>query len=471
MRKQVVLICFLIFALILSGCQKSTTKEEKQQNTSNLTTIRVIADSEQAFASFKMEEKKMKEKFGVKFEYYFPNRLNDNLEDFLFASGETYDIYILFPGKIPQYVERDMLLPLDDYIQADSSFEDIVPIYRKIYMNYDDHDYGVVYDGDTHLLFYRKDLFKRYSKEYEKQYGEELLPPKTWEEYDRIAKFLTRDTDNDGKIDIYGTATFSGDAKRYVWFSERFLSMGGHYFDDQMKPMIQGEAGKKALNDWIKLQSSGATPPESMYDWIDLNNVFLHGEVAMVVQWSDTLRFSFDDDTWNSSVKNLVGWSLVPGEIKDAPRGGVWIGRVMGISSQTKNKEKAWQVVQYLASEEASSKAVTSLKTINDPYRNSHFSAEGKGPFPSHQINKEFLSSVQDSLKNTNSDLMIPGGWEYMQVLDRNIGLALIKKVSAEEALNNTAAEWEKITERYGRESQIKYYNQWIDKLEEVRSP
>lgn len=455
---------------ILSGCQKSTTKEEKPKDNPDLTTIKVIADSEQALASFKMEEEKMKEKLGVKFEYYFPNRLNDNLEDFLFASGETYDIYILFPGKIPQYVERNMLLPLDEYIQGDSSFQEIVPIYRNIYMNYDNHDYGVVYDGDTHLLFYREDIFKRYSSEYEKKYGEKLLPPTTWEEYDRIAKFLTRDTDKDGKIDLYGTATFSGDAKRYVWFSERFLSMGGNYFDENMKPAIQGKKGIKALKDWINLESSGATPSKSMYDWIDLNNVFLQGKVAMVVQWSDTLRFSFDDATWNSKVKNMVGWSLVPGELKDASRGGVWIGRVMGISSETKNQEKAWEVVKYISSKEVSSKAVTSLKTINDPYRESHFTAEGKGPFPSETINKKFLQSVQDSLKNTNSDLMIPGGWEYMQVLDRNIGLALINKISAEEALNDTAIEWERITERYGRETQKKYYDQWRDKLEEVHS-
>lgn len=457
--------------LILSGCQKNNTSVDKKADQTSLTTLRVIADSEQALALFKMEEKNMEKKFGIKFEYYFPNRLNDNLEDFLFASGETYDIYILFPGKIPQYVERNMLLPLDSYIQGDSSFDNIIPIYRQIYMNYDNHDYGIVYDGDTHLLFYRKDIFEKYSNEYEEKYGKKLEPPKTWEEYDQIAKFLTRDTNNDGKIDIYGTATFTSDAKRYAWFSERFLSMGGQYFDDQMHPMIQGRKGVKALQEWINLQNSGATPPESMYDWIDLNNVFLHGEVAMVVQWSDTLRFSFDDDTWNSKVKNLVGWSLVPGELKNAPRGGVWIGRVMGISSQTKNQEKAWQVVKYLSSEKVSSKAVTSLKTINDPYRTSHFTAKGKGPFPSHTINKEFLQSVQESLKNTNTDLMIPGGWEYMQVLDKNIGLAMIKKISTVAALENTAAEWEKITDRYGRASQIKYYNQWRKKLEEVRSP
>ena len=29
-------------------------------------------------------------------------------------------------------------------------------------MRFKGHDYGLVYDGDTHLLFYRKDIFEKY---------------------------------------------------------------------------------------------------------------------------------------------------------------------------------------------------------------------------------------------------------------------------------------------------------------------
>ncbi len=59
-----------------------------------------------------------------------------------------------------------MLLPLDAYTSHDPSIQEIIPIYRNLYMHYDGHDYGVVYDGDAHLLFYRKDLFEKYGAEY-----------------------------------------------------------------------------------------------------------------------------------------------------------------------------------------------------------------------------------------------------------------------------------------------------------------
>lgn len=461
----------LLIALILTaGCQPNSEDTKSDGNDTSLPTISIIADSEQALALFQQEEENIKDMFGVKLEYHYPDRLNDNLEDFLFASDKTYDIYMIFPAKIPDYVERDMLLPLDSYIEKAKDIDDILPVYRDLYMKFDNHDYGMVYDGDTHLLFYRKDIFEQYDDEYKKLYGKSLEPPETWEEYDQISKFLTRDTNNDGSTDIFGTAIFGADAKRYVWFAERFISMGGQYFDDQMNPQIQSELGIKALQDLIDLNDSGATPTNSMYDWIDLNNAFLHGNLAMVIQWSDTSRFSYDQKNWGSKVSDQVGWSLVPTVDPNKPRGGVWIGRVLGISPKSTNPDKAWEVISYVTSKDVSKKALESRDTINDPFRYSHFTEVEKGAFPNQEMNEDFLNTVKKSLENPNADMLIPGGWEYMQTLDQNIYLALIHKISAEEALQKTAQEWDSLTEQYGRNEQILHYRNWLDLLEGVNN-
>ena len=84
---------------------------------------------------------------------------------------------------------------------------DILPVYRNLYMKFDEHDYGMVYDGDTHLLFYRKDVFEKYSSEYKQMYNKDLKPPSTWKEYDQIAKFLTRIRIMTGKL-IYMVQLF-----------------------------------------------------------------------------------------------------------------------------------------------------------------------------------------------------------------------------------------------------------------------
>ncbi|WP_258000409.1 hypothetical protein [Bacillus sp. Marseille-P3661] len=67
----------------------------------------------------------------------------------------------------------------------------------------------------------------------------------------------------------------------------------------------------------------------------------------MVLQWSDTARFSYDKKNWESKITNKVDWFAVPGYSTDAPTGGAWIGRVLAISKDSKIPDKAWQVIQH----------------------------------------------------------------------------------------------------------------------------
>lgn len=470
MKKYLMFGTFLLL-LSLIGCglvnQTEKIDGEKVGMDDSIPTISIIGDGPNTMELFKMEEDEILNRFGVKLAYNYPERITENLEDFLFTTNEQYDIYILFPVKIPLYVERGLIVPLDDYI-PDEPDADILPIYRNMFMNYDDHNYGMVYDGDSHLLFYRKDIFEQFNDEYKRLYGVDLTPPQTWTEYDQIAKFLSRDIDHDGKIDIHGTATLNGEGMRYIWFCSRFLSMGGSYFDEKMNPLIDSDIGVKALSDLVELNNSSGVPPQSMFDWTDLNNVFIQGKVAMIVQWSDTARFSYDEKSWNSKVSGKVDWALVPGDLPEAPRGGVWLGRVLALSKDAKDPDKAWQIMEYITSKDVSKRGTNSYETGTDPFRYSHFDVNGTGPFPSEEDNKHFLTTVKNSLINTNTDLIIPGSWEYMQSLDRNMGLALIKKVTPEEALQQTAQEWQAITEKYGREEQKDYYGKWLQKLETI---
>jgi multiple sugar transport system substrate-binding protein len=463
-------IIAILLVSIIAGCSKNTQSpsSEETKPDENLIPIKIIADGPNTVSLFKMEEKETEKKFGVRLVYHYPERITENMEDYLFSqTEEQYDIYIIYSAKLPLYVEKDMLIPIDNYITEDFT-KDVLPIYRNIYMNYNEHDYGMAYDGGAHLLFYRKDLFEKYNDEYKQEYGKNLTAPTTWTEYDQIAKFLTRDTNDDGKTDIYGTALLSGDGMRYIWFLERFLSMGGSYFDEDMNPLIDNEIGIRALTDLVRLAKSDGVPPNAMYDWTDLNNAFLQGKVAMVVQWSDTGRFSMDTKTWDSKIAGKVGWTIVPGEAPGAPHGGTWLGRVITISKNTKYPDKVWDVIQYITSEKVSKRGITSFETGTDPYRQSHLTVESKRPFSSVEEHRSLQKAIADSYKNTNVDLIIPGSWDYMQSLDRNMGLALIGTLTPKEALQQTATEWEKITEQNGRESQKQFFQKWLQKIESV---
>ena len=91
---------FPILLILLTSCNSATDKAQNDEVVDKpLPSISIIADSEQALELFKQEERNIEEKLDVNLEYHYPDRLNDNLEDFLFASKKTYDIYMIFQEK------------------------------------------------------------------------------------------------------------------------------------------------------------------------------------------------------------------------------------------------------------------------------------------------------------------------------------------------------------------------------------
>jgi multiple sugar transport system substrate-binding protein len=85
---------------------------------------------------------------------------------------------------------------------------------------------------------YRKDLFNdpKNKEDFKKQFNRDLGIPQTMDEYLDIAKFFTRDTNNDGKIDLYGTTLMGKKHEaNFVDFKSFLSNFGGTVFDDKLK--------------------------------------------------------------------------------------------------------------------------------------------------------------------------------------------------------------------------------------------
>ncbi|GFP25516.1 multiple sugar transport system substrate-binding protein, partial [Candidatus Hakubella thermalkaliphila] len=54
--------------------------------------------------------------------------------------------------------------------------------------------------------------------------------------------------------------------------------------------------------------------------------------------------------------------------------------------------------------------------------------------------------------------MRIPGTPEYWEIWDIHLSEAITGQISPQEALDRTAKAWEAITDRLGRESQLKIY-------------
>jgi hypothetical protein len=109
-------------------------------------------------------------------------------------------------------------------------------------------------------------------------------------------------------------------------------------------------------------------------------------------------------------------------------------------------------------------KIVMDPKTIMDPWRVSHFRAEAfRKALPDAD---KYLKAIEDSSPHTVPDPVIPGANEYQGKLSFEITEALAKRKSPKEALDSAAAEWEKITDRRGRDKQKA---QWGERLHEMK--
>jgi ABC-type glycerol-3-phosphate transport system substrate-binding protein len=136
---------------------------------------------------------------------------------------------------------KGLLNPLDEVVKAigeDNIWEQI-----KRVCNVGGKQYGLVHAAGTSLLIYRKDLATKAG----------LKPPKTWSDLIVNAKALTQDTNNDGKIDIYGITVPGDNLFVNILLGELIKANGGMLFDKSNRPQLTDRKMIEALEFWREL--------------------------------------------------------------------------------------------------------------------------------------------------------------------------------------------------------------------------
>lgn len=205
------------------------------------------------------------------------NRLNSE-----FGSGAvSFDVAALDAIWLPAF--KDAVTPLNELF-TDEVKRDLFP--ALVQEAQIDGDYvGMPAWTNSEILFYRTDLFGDATEQqaFKAQYGYDLIPPTTWQQYEDVAEFFTRDIDGDGQTDLYGT-----DVKGAVeteWLAT--LSQAGE------KDMVIDADGSSTLGDKASLEAldfySGlqefAPPGAAQVDWAGAQNLFYQGQTAMMRFW------------------------------------------------------------------------------------------------------------------------------------------------------------------------------------------
>jgi multiple sugar transport system substrate-binding protein len=73
---------------------------------------------------------------------------------------------------------------------------------------------------------------------------------------------------------------------------------------------------------------------------------------------------------------------------------------------------------------------------------------------------KGYLDAIGQAIGHPNAvlDLRIPGGGEYYNALDIEASRFMAGEISSEQAMKNAADEWNRTTDRLGRDRQAELY-------------
>jgi len=369
------------------------------------------------------------------------------------AKSGSFDFWIGDPISLPDLVEAGLARPIDDLVvRGKADLDDIVPGFQE-QARYKGKTYGLVADGDNFIMVIRKDLIDApgEGQKFKAKYGWEPGCPDTYEQWYQLAEFFTRDPKGTGVPELYGAMGYRARGWGWRWWLQQFYAKGGMPFDDGMKPLIASKEGVEALRDYIALTKF---MPKDILGWATPQAYpFYAGGNAFSIMTYPSIAIAAEHPD-RSKVVGKNKYCLVPGYVvggKLVRRAIQGYGNIFYVSNYAKHGEAAYWLSQYMTSKEVSARLVAGPNSVYDPYRKSHLTDP-------RVIKARTKEMVEIHLKNAQvmvPMILIQGAVEYNDALDLNVQEALLGKITAEDALKNTAAAWEKITNQIGRRQQI----------------
>ncbi|MCX7918195.1 MAG: sugar ABC transporter substrate-binding protein [bacterium] len=319
----------LIFGLLACSHKTTNNQTKKQIIIVNMTRDMVEIHQE----NLKIEQEFMRLNPNIKvININVPNRSYWTKLLTMIAAGNPPDMILLDTEQFPKFVKRGYLLDLTPYLEKDREIEidDYFPeaVRRSSYQK---KIFGIPTDTAIALPFYNCDIFDQVGIPYPSEHW-------SWDDYLRIAKKLTRDIDDDGKIDIYGSGGVP-------WIQYTF-SQGGHFVDNPINPTkctIDDQIVMNAIQ-WVAdlrlVHKVSPDPAQLAYETVD--DMFVAGKIAMNINghWLVPKYRAIKKFRWNVA-------SMPTGKVGKAA---INFGSCYAIPAGTKHPDAAWKLLKFYAS-------------------------------------------------------------------------------------------------------------------------
>jgi len=254
------------------------------------------------------------------------------------VAGDAVDVFEAWPDIFHEWVERNLILDLQPFVDRDltkETIDDYIPAqWEALFMN--GKRVGLPLYVDMRLETYNKDIFDKYGVSYPPADGNWTV-----EDYAAMCTKLTQDTNGDGKIDLWGSILETGG-----WFYWPRM-FGGDYVDpnDNTKCYLDSEGSQAALNfiweyQWRKVPNVFAQPAQVENAWY--YEAFVPQMVAIAEKGcypARTVREIEGKFKWDYAhpPKGPKGHHT----LVDSDGWSIWIG--------SKQAEAAWKLIKFLS--------------------------------------------------------------------------------------------------------------------------
>lgn len=362
----------------LTGCgQKSQTQAETLQNVSQndeREVLTVWTRDATASATIAAAEKynQSQDKVTVNVVQQVSKEMANQFTLALSAK-EAPDIIALDCTKIPYFAANGAYMDISDRFES-LDYKNQFSAGMVKSGQVDGKTYAIPFSPDVSVLLYNKEHYREAGIDPE-------TPPSTWDELIDYSKKLTKD----GR---YGYVYAGSHASAYMFtFMPYVWNNGGEILsEDGKKCLINSENAIEAIqlmSDMINEYK--VTPPSTIsYSWGEAQDAFLTGQASQIVLGSAAI-YGFVNGTSDMD----WGAALIPKGPNGTDYASFSGGDSIGITSQCKDPEAAWDFIEYALSEDVQVEELAKGGCL--PARKDFFDNKYFAETPQYRVLKEAL--------------------------------------------------------------------------------
>jgi multiple sugar transport system substrate-binding protein len=385
---------------------------------------------------------------------------------------------------------KDLLSDMPDWVKTQIDFDDIVNYLKPPVGTWNGKIHRVTIDSDCHTMNRRTDVFgdgdlaKQWADWKDKAGLTDWGPPKTWQQVQQVTKFLkgkkVKGKDVYGFLDQpkpWGGFQFYFTASRSTAYT-KYPGEKNWMFDENMKPLVNNPGWVRAIQDVVDLLPYEPADQINADPGTTAFQQFLPGTGALLEWWGDIGTVAKTSDT--ATIGDVLDFDILPAsdDVYNFRKGaweklstgpniapnmaylgwGIYV--MKSVDGDAQRHKAAWSAAAHLGGKDLSM-WTAAYPSGFQPYRKSHTNLD---LWALAGYDKKYIGSYMDSQStsynhpNSAIEPRIPGIFQYYSIAEDELAKVFAGKETAQQGADNVAAAWEKLTDKLGRENQVKYY-------------